>query len=167
MSNEIIIRDTLKNIWKPAMKLLPRSWDTREAAQMGLTIGLQESELKHRYQLVQGKPGAKGPARGLWQFERGGGVKGVLTHRASVALAKEIQAARGHGSGVDAAYEALEKDDIFAAAFARLLMYTDPYRLPELGQTTRAWNLYMRVWRPGKPHPDKWPGLYEEVAKVI
>lgn len=149
------------------MKLLPASMNTREAAQQGLTIGLQESALVHRYQLVQGKPGAKGPARGLWQFERGGGVKGVLTHRASVALAKEIQAARGHGIGVDAAYEALEKDDIFAAVFARLLLYTDPYRLPELGQTTRAWNLYNRVWRPGKPKPEKWEGYYEEVAQVI
>lgn len=167
MSNEIIIRDTLENIWKPAMKLLPKGMDTKEAAQQALTIGLQESALVHRYQLVQGKPGAKGPARGLWQFEKGGGVKGVLTHRASVALAKEIQAARGHGTGVDAAYEALEKDDVLAAVFARLLLYTDPYRLPELGQSTRAWNLYTRVWRPGKPHPDKWEGYYNEVAKVL
>ena len=156
-----------KTILTPAFELLPKKMDSREARVLLLTTALQESGLLHRYQLVQGRPGVKGPARGLWQFERGGGVKGVLTHRASAALAKEIQEARGHGSGVDAAFQALEKDDVFAAAMARLLYYTDPYNLPEIGQAQRAWNLYLRTWRPGKPHPDKWNGYYTEVVEAL
>lgn len=167
MGNAINIIDVYKNVWKPAMKLLPSNMDTPEAAVLGLTTGLQESLLVHRYQIVAGKPGVKGPARGIWQFERGGGVRGVLTHRASAGLAKEIQAKLGHGSGIDAAFEALEKDDVFAAAMARLLYYTDPYKLPELGQKQRAWNLYLRTWRPGRPHPETWAGYYKEVVDAI
>lgn len=134
---------------------------------MLLTTALQESGLLHRYQLVQGRPGVKGPARGLWQFERGGGVRGVLTHSASAGLAKEIQAKLGHGVGIDNAYQALEKDDVFAAVMARLLYYTDPYNLPEIGQAQRAWRLYERTWRPGKPKPDTWEGHYNNVVSKI
>lgn len=167
MSNQVIIKDVYKNIWLPAMKLLPEKMNTKVAAIQALTTGLQESRLVHRFQVVQGKPGVKGPARGLWQFERGGGVKGVLTHKASAALAKEIQAARGHGVGVDAAFEAIEKDDVLAAVFARLLYYTDPYALPAIGQSQQAWNAYTRIWRPGKPHPSTWDGFYNEVVASI
>ena len=49
----------------PALRLLPASWDSKEARVMLLAIGLQESRFTHRFQVVQGKPGAKGPARGL------------------------------------------------------------------------------------------------------
>lgn len=163
MENIYVLNDVLPK----AFALLPPKMETNEAKVMLLSIGLQESLLKHRYQIVQGKPGAKGPARGLWQFEKGGGVRGVLTHKASAALAKEIQAKLGHGVGVDAAYEALEKDDVFAAAFARLLLYTDPYNLPELGQAQRGWNLYERVWRPGRPHRDKWDANYQMSLDLV
>lgn len=36
-----------------------------------------------------------------------------------------------------------------AAGLARLLLYTDPARLPELGKESEAWDLYLRTWRPG------------------
>ena len=156
-----------QHILTPALKLLPEKMDKPEARAQLLATGLQESLFMHRYQIVAGKPGVKGPARGLWQFERGGGVRGVLTHKASAALAKEIQAKLSHGVGIDAAFEALEKDDVFAAAMARLLYYTDPYKLPELGQKQRAWNLYLRTWRPGRPHPETWEGYYKEVVDAI
>ena len=161
------INYVLKDVLPKAFALLPAKMETREAKVMLLSIGLQESLLKHRYQIVAGKPGAKGPARGLWQFEKGGGVRGVLTHKATAALAKEIQAKLGHGVGIDAAYEALEKDDVFAAVFARLLLYTDPYSLPELGQKQRSWNLYERVWRPGRPHRDKWDDNYDKALSSV
>lgn len=32
---------------------------------------------------------------------------------------------------------------------ARLLLYTDPARLPELGAEAGVWQLYLRTWRPG------------------
>ena len=156
-----------QHILTPALKLLPEKMDKPEARAQLLAIGLQESMFMHRYQIVAGKPGVKGPARGLWQFERGGGVRGVLTHKASAALAKEIQLHLGRGVGIDAAFEALEKDDVFAAVFARLLLYTDPYSLPELGQKQRSWNLYERVWRPGRPHRDKWDDNYDKALSSV
>ena len=156
-----------KTILTPTFELLPAKMGSQEARVMLLTTALQESGLLHRYQLVQGRPGVKGPARGLWQFERGGGVRGVLTHSASAGLAKEIQAKLGHGVGIDNAYQALEKDDVFAAVMARLLYYTDPYNLPEIGQAQRAWRLYERTWRPGKPKPDTWEGHYSNVVTKI
>lgn len=156
-----------KTILTPTFELLPAKMGSQEARVMLLTTALQESGLLHRYQLVQGRPGVKGPARGLWQFERGGGVRGVLTHSASAGLAKEIQAKLGHGVGIDNAYQALEKDDVFAAVMARLLYYTDPYNLPEIGQAQRAWRLYERTWRPGKPKPDTWEGHYNNVVTKI
>ena len=49
---------------------------------------------------------------------------------------------------------------MLAAAAARLLLFTDPKRLPQLGDEAGAWALYLRVWRPGKPHKRTWPALY-------
>lgn len=54
----------------PIMHMWP-SMDSTEARVMLLAIGLQESRFINRFQIVQGKPGAKGPARGFWQFEQG------------------------------------------------------------------------------------------------
>lgn len=47
--------------------------DSAAARCQMLAIGLQESRLQHRRQ-------NGGPARGFWQFEKGGGVKGILFH---------------------------------------------------------------------------------------
>src|SRR5690606_38643231 len=69
-------------IW-PAYALLPSRMDSDRATVMLLAIGLQESRFEHRRQI-------KGPARGFWQFERGRGVRGVLTHPATAALAREV-----------------------------------------------------------------------------
>ena len=68
----------------PALALLPGKMDNDRARVQMLAMGLQESRFIHRRQL------GNGPARGLWQFERGGGVKGVLEHPASAALARDI-----------------------------------------------------------------------------
>ena len=47
--------------------------DSPEAELLLLAIALQESGCTHRAQI-------KGPARGYWQFERGGGFAGILAH---------------------------------------------------------------------------------------
>src|SRR6476646_617594 len=80
------LRWVTENVLDVALALLPKKLDTPEARVLLLAIGLQESRLVDRYQVLDG--GAKGPARGLWQFERGtkasrGGVWGVFLHRAS------------------------------------------------------------------------------------
>jgi hypothetical protein len=90
-----------------------------------------------------------GPAVGDYQFEKGGGVKGVLTHPASRGQALYVCANRVVDTTPDAVYEALKTDPVLAAALARLLYYTDPKALPEVGDEVGAWALYLRTWRPG------------------
>ena len=138
----------------PALALLPPGMDTLQARVMLLAIGLQESRFEHRFQIVQGKPGAKGPARGFWQFELGtaasrGGVWGVFLHEASNGLLKKIAAQRGVALSPTNIWQAIESDDVLAAAVARLLLWTDAKPLPKLGDAEGAWQLYLRTWRPG------------------
>jgi hypothetical protein len=142
-----------------ALALLPPRVDTREARVQLLAIGLQESGLVDRVQKVTG--GGLGPARGLLQFERGGGVRGVLSHPASRDLALQVCVARRLPAvSTSVVWDELATDDVLAFAFGRLLLLTDPKRLPPLGDQQGAWDFYARTWRPGKPHPDRWPGNY-------
>lgn len=144
----------------PAFALLPTKMAGKRATVMLLAIGLQESRLQFRRQIG-------GPARGLWQFEQNGGVRGVLTHPSSRPHALEVCAARDVEPTAPAVYEALERDDVLAAAFARLLLWTDPKPLPALGQVQEAWELYARAWRPGKPHPQTWEAIYAQALAAV
>lgn len=144
----------------PALALLPPAMNSPQARVLLLAIGLQESRFLHRRQIG-------GPARGFWQFERNGGVRGVLTHPASREDALRICAARDVAPVAATVNAALETDDILAAAFARLLLWTDPLRLPAAGDADGAWALYLRTWRPGKPHPQTWPALYAQALSAM
>lgn len=126
----------------PALALLPAKMTSPQAELMLLAIGLQESRLTHRRQIG-------GPARGLWQFERGGGVAGVLRHAASREHALSVCDARSVAPVPEQVYQRLEHDDVLAAGLARLLLFTDPAKLPGLGDEEGAWQLYLRTWRPG------------------
>jgi hypothetical protein len=153
-----------------ALAALPSHFASDPARVIMYAIGLQESRLLHRDQIVKGKaPGVKGPALGLWQFERGGGVRGVLRHPASQKLAA---AAIAHLVNDNLTTErnvwlALEQDDVLAAKFARLLLWTDPRPLPPKGDASAAWNYYIRNWRPGKPHPQTWNALYRAAEAYV
>lgn len=149
----------VKDVLHPALLLFQPTMNTPNAQTLLLAIGLQESRFLHRRQIG-------GPARGFWQFEQGGGVRGVLTHPASRDLARRLCAARKVEPTSTAVYAALETDDVLAAGFARLLLWTDPMRLPEPGDADGAWALYLRTWRPGKPHPHTWPALYASALRV-
>ncbi|SDJ61814.1 hypothetical protein [Pseudomonas indica] len=127
----------------PALALLPARMSGPLADLMLLAITRQEDPDQRRRQWPTG------PARGLWQFERGGGVAGVLIHTASRQHALAVCAARGVQPDAGAVHTAMEHDDILAAAFARLLLWTDPGPLPPAGEVSRAWELYLRTWRPG------------------
>lgn len=147
-----------------AASLLPSAWDTQEASAMLIAIALQESDGLHRYQ-HQG-----GPARGLWQFERGGGVAGVLRHSATFQLARDVCHARGLGPWVtvSAAYDALADDDVLACCLARLLLRTEAAPLPRREQQDEAWRQYAdSLWRPGKPHPAKWPRCWARAWEAL
>ena len=148
-----------------ALALLPAPLDSLKARVMLLAIGWQESLFKHRCQVLQ--DGSRGPAHGFWQFERGGGCTGVLRHAASRYWMHHICGIRGVAPVPMALWKAIEYDDTLAAAAARLLLFTDPKRLPEIGDQAGAWNLYIRVWRPGKPHPSKWQKNYANAVDFV
>lgn len=141
-----------------ALNILPSFMDTEEAEVLLIAIGLQESGLTERRQIVDGQP--IGPAKGLWQFEFGGGVRGVVTHPESKDLMRWVCRKRKVEWDPNKIWDALEQDDVFAAAAARLLLYTDTKPLPNLDQSADAWEYYIRVWRPGKPHYDRWSTNY-------
>lgn len=145
---------------EPALALLPARMNSPQALVMLLAIGLQESRFRHRRQIG-------GPARGFWQFERGGGVAGVLRHSASRQYAVAVCDARGVSPVAEQVYQRLEHDDVLAAAFARLLLWTDPKALPAVDDAEAAWQLYLRTWRPGKPHRHTWDLLHEQAAHAV
>jgi hypothetical protein len=128
---------------------------------MMLAITGQEADAQFRRQH------GNGPARGLWQFERGGGVAGVLSHRSSARLAAALCEWRGVEASTTAVHPALERDDVLAAGFARLLLWTDAKPLPSLDAEDVAWAYYLRNWRPGKPHPATWPGHWRMAREVV
>ena len=136
----------------PALALLPARMSSPEAEVMLLAIGLQESRFQHRRQLVGSPPRPTGPAKSFWQAEQGGGmVTGLLRYHDDRVrdLAVGLCAVRGVDPSPRAVWDAIEHDDVLAAGLARLLLYTDPARLPGLGDEEGAWQLYLRTWRPG------------------
>lgn len=144
----------------PALALFPSAMDSRAARVLLLAIGLQESRFNHRRQV-------RGPARGLWQFEKGGGVAGVLNHPASRSLAALACREAGIPAHRDDVYPALEKDDILAARFARLLLWTDAKPLPAADDVSGGWDYYIRTWRPGKPHRHSWDALHRQAQGAV
>lgn len=156
------LSDVIDKAINPAMALLPLSMDSRKARAWLLTIGLQESLFEHRRQM------GDGPAMGFWQFERGGGVKGVLTHHQTTGFMRDVCAERGVPFDAMSVWQALEHDDVLAAVCARLLLFSDPYPLPEIGDYDGGWKLYAdRTWRPGKPHRETWNGYHDQARAAL
>lgn len=157
----------ITRILDEALAGLPAAMDTPQARVLLIAIGLQESRLTHRVQLIKDKKTGelvpRGPARGLWQFELGGGVAGVLNHR---LVRDRARALTGYPK-VSAAevHKRLSEDDVLAAQLARLLLWTDPKPLPT--EAADAWNYYIRVWRPGKPHPQTWEAFWDQAEAVV
>ena len=142
-----------KDAVNESYKLLPMKMDSHFARVNQAAIGQQESGYLVRRQY------GNGPARGYWQFEEGGGVKGVMEHKSTAELARSVCHARGVPFVRRAVWEALETDDVLAAAFCRLLMWTDSGKLPV--SEPEGWSMYIRTWRPGKPHIDKGPASWK------
>jgi len=134
-----------------------------DARRLLLTIAQQETGLRARYQSSPAT--APGPARGWWQFEQGGGVAGVLSHPRSQALAKAVCDTCSVVVQSAAVYRAIEGHDLLATCFARLLVWTDPHPLPTTA--TAGWDCYMRLWRPGVPHPDTWAGFWSIADRTV
>jgi hypothetical protein len=145
----LVIRPTLA-----AMN--PRLRDV-SAERLLVAIALQESGLAHRRQVG-------GPARGFWQFERAG-VAGVLLHRASAADAADLATGLVFPATLEAVYSAIENNDTLACGMARLLLWTDPAPLPT--DEAGAWAYYLRCWRPGKPHRERWGANWNAATRAI
>jgi hypothetical protein len=169
----ILLESITRSAIDPALALLPPQIDTPEARVMLLAIGLQESRFMHRFQKVAGQPLAKGPARGFWQFEKGsqasrGGVWGVVLHDASRFWLSHLCQKRGVRFDATDIWQAIEKDDVLAAGLARLLLFTDPKRLPAVTDVEGAWGLYAyRCWRPGKPHRATWDEFHKAARAQV
>jgi hypothetical protein len=137
----------------PALQMLPSRMDSPEARAMLLAIGLQESGFEHRRQIV-------GPAASYWQFERSGGVTGVLAHPSTAKLARECCERLDINPDPIAVYEAIVYHDVLACVLGRLLLWTSPLALPHEHEANAGWTLYISTWRPGKPHPEQWNDNY-------
>jgi len=129
-----------------------------------LAIALQESGLRYRRQVVAG--GAEnGPASSFWQFEKGGGCKGVLAHRLTAQPMAAICAAYNVAPDAQSLWEAMRFQDIVAACAARLLVFTLPVLLPTT--ENQGWAQYISAWRPGKPHPETWADNWKLASETV
>lgn len=145
-------------VYQAALLQLPARMDTHAARAMLTAIGMQESRLRHRRQ-------ANGPARGFWQFEAGG-VRGVLEHRESRPHLAPILAAMQYDQEVTTSYAAIEHNDVLACVYARLLLWTHRAALPARGERAPAWQYYLSLWRPGKPHPETWDAFFDRAWEL-
>ncbi len=148
-----------RHVLPAAFALLPPRMDTPEARAMLLAIGLQESLFEHRQQIG-------GPARGYWQFELAG-VRGVLAHRASAGVALSLCASMDYAPVTLPVYAAIADNDVLAAAFARLLLWTLPDAMPGRTGEAEGWRQYMECWRPGRPHRNSWNGYWETAWSLV
>lgn len=146
----------------PALGLLPAWMDTTEARVMVLAILLQESRLQYRRQIG-------GPARGYAQFELAG-IRAVMSHRDIGPIALLVLQRLDYPvlpAAYTIAHDAIEHNDVLCAAFARLLLYSDPKALPKKPEQQTGWEQYLRCWRPGKPHPETWAACWTRAWTVV
>lgn len=153
-----------------AMQLFEHRLLSPEAQAMIIAIGLQESQFLHRQQLVGGNrkwwQSVHGPAVSFFQFEKIG-IEGVLEHHASRDMATSALIRFGYPSDVKVIHEALKHNDLLAAVFARLALYRYPESLPDSSNPDEGWDQYLAVWRPGKPHPERWDDNFSQAWDVI
>lgn len=123
-----------------------------EADCLSMGIKIQESGLTAVRD--QGDPAITGPATGLWQFEKGGGIWEVLNSPKIAPIFIDLCGRAGVRAEADTVWRffTTAASDQLAAAAARLVMYLDPSALPpatvEGGQAALAY--YLRRWRPAK-----------------
>ena len=144
----------------PGLALLPVEMGCKRAKAFVAAIGLQESKFEYRKQIG-------GPARGMWQFEKGGGIKGVLTHPSSKPYIVDVCKRLVVPADIDLCYGLVAYHDALACCFARLLLWTLPRPLPDKDDVEEAWNQYVMAWRPGKPRKETWEGCYRSAWAMV
>ena len=152
---------------RPTLAGMGARYHNAEAETMLVAIAHQESGIRYRRQLgADGKP-MEHLARGLWQFEKNGGVKGVLTHSTTKTAADAAAKALLYAPDPAVIHTAIADNDILACVWARLLLWTLPQPLPRAGQEDEAWHQYIAAWRPGKPHRDRWVQSYKLACDTV
>lgn len=142
------------------LSVLPPRMRNKESHALMLAVGLQESRFEYRFQVG-------GPAHGFWQFEAGGGWKGVMNHAATRDTARALLKIMSYGEPDVSDYKGIAHNDILACALARLLLFTHPKRLPVSGEHQYAWGYYVSLWRPGKPHRETWDTFYNVAWNMV
>lgn len=150
----------------PALKLLPARMDSDSARVMLLAIGQQESRFMHRVQVVAG--GGEGPAVSYWQFERPGGVRGVIRHPLTRIHCANLCKQLGVAFDEFAVHKAMRTNDVLGAGMARLLLYSDSKPLPNMdAKPQEGWDAYERIWNPGKPHRETWDACWQQAKAQV
>jgi hypothetical protein len=149
----------LQRAIEPGLSLLP-GYMVSDAARVALlAIAGVETNWSKRAQVVsEGPP----PAVSYWQFQSNG-LAGVMTAHGSLLSAAcatlDIPPAE--------AWQAIRYNDALACAAARLLLWSDPEALPEVGDVTACWNYYLHNWRPGKPDETRWKPVYTTACNTV
>jgi len=150
--------ELLRNhILPAALSLLPPKMDTPEARAILIAIALQETNLKHRYQIG-------GPALGLLQWELPQ-VGLVLRHEVVGPIAKNVLKELVYEPGDPPhkhIHAAMEHNDILQVAFSRLLLWPDAAPLPKRDDVQGFIATYLRVWGPGRPRLKTLPANWAE-----
>lgn len=142
----------LHSIIRPTLSLMEQYVDiqrTIEAENLLLAIALQESALSAR---IQG-PRDAGPARSFWQFEKIG-VADVFQ--------RQRQPLRTMCDFLEIPFDlgklhlVMAYNDMLACVISRLTLRIDPKPLSDADTLEGAWEYYIRNWRPGKPHVNRW-----------
>jgi hypothetical protein len=165
----VIPSQFLSNIIDPACRDLEAIFDipaSVEARVLMLAIALQETGLNSR---LQKSTSGYLPhlARGFWQFEKNGGVAGVLSCESTKEAAQYLCSDLVIPYELGIIHDAIAYNDRLSASFARLLLWTDPTALPEIGDEQGAWDCYIRNWRPGKPHREAWTKHYATALACV
>lgn len=161
----------LKTAIIPALSLLDPKLDAPAARAMLIAIALQETGLRARRQMLEaGKPwweSRPGAANGLFMFERDGGVRGVMRHPAASAIVLPVIDAMLYPRDPYAVHEALIHNDVLACVLARALLYSTPDAMPRPNEADKGWAIYVKAWRPGKPHVEPWANNYRTAWATV
>lgn len=167
---------TLKADIDSGLDLLPEPLRTLDAKVQLYATSVQENPTRAPRQIIKkdGKLQPIGPAAGDYQFEKTGGIRGLINFKSARVqqMLVGVCKARKVAVTVDALFDAIQVDPVLAAALARLLYFTDAGALPEAGAEQYAWEVYLRTWRPGAYERDpkglraKWSNSYAEAMKA-
>lgn len=153
----------LSKVLRPAMSV---SWGPEiasvspRAMHLLLAIAGQESNWTYRRQI-------QGPAVSFWQFELGGGIRGVLNHPTSALRAQKLCVHLKVPCNALSVYQAMPTNDVLGAWMARLLLLTDRASLPSHDDVKGSYSYYYNNWRPGKPHPETWAAKHNEARRAL